>query len=60
MVGANLSDSAIRGEFVTTTRDCKPVAAVVFIEAVEIAHKAMGRPRAGRTAYLRRFPGGTF
>ncbi len=58
MARANLSDSAIRGEFVTITRDGKPVAAVVVVEAVEIAHKATGRQRAGPVAYLRRFPGG--
>jgi prevent-host-death family protein len=57
---SNLVDGAIRGEFVTITRHGKPVAALVSIEAAEIARKAMERKRSGLVAYLRTFPGGEF
>lgn len=49
----SLVDRAAKGEFVTITRDGKPVAALVSIEAAAIACK-----RAGLVAYLRTFPGG--
>jgi prevent-host-death family protein len=55
---SNLVDGAIRGEFVTITRHGKPVAALVSVEAGEIARKAMERKRSGLVAYLRTFPGG--
>jgi prevent-host-death family protein len=55
---SSLVDGAIRGEFVTITRHGKPVAALVSVEAAEIARKAMGRKRPGLVAYLRTFPGG--
>ncbi len=57
---SNLVDGAIRGEFVTITRHGKPVAALVSVEAAEIARKAMARKRSGLIAYLRTFPGGEF
>ncbi len=57
---SNLVDGAIRGEFVTITRHGKPVAALVSVEAAEIARKAMARRRSGLIAYLRTFPGGEF
>jgi prevent-host-death family protein len=57
---SSLVDSAIRGEFVTITRHGKPVAALVSVEAAEVAHKAMERKRPGLVAYLRTFPGGEF
>jgi len=57
---SSLVDGAIRGEFVTITRHGKPVAALVSIEAAEIALKAIERKRSGLIAYLRTFPGGAF
>jgi prevent-host-death family protein len=57
---SNLVDGAIRGEFVTITRHGKPVAALVSVEAGEIARKAMARKRSSLVAYLRTFPGGEF
>jgi prevent-host-death family protein len=57
---SGLVDQAIKGEFVTITRHGKPVAALVSIEAAEIARKAMERKRPGLAAYLRTFPGGEF
>lgn len=57
---SSLVDEAIKGEFVTITRHGKPVAALVSIEAGEIARKAMERRRVGLVAYLRTFPGGEF
>ncbi len=57
---SNLVDGAARGEFVTITRHGKPVAALVSVEAAEIALKPMERKHAGFVAYLRTFPGGQF
>ncbi len=57
---SSLVDGAIRGEFVTITRHGKPVAALVSVEAAEVARKAMERKRPGFAAYLRTFPGGEF
>lgn len=57
---SSLVDGVIRGEFVTITRHGKPVAALVSVEAAEIARKAMMRKRSGLVAYLRTFPGGEF
>ncbi|MDQ0471299.1 type II toxin-antitoxin system Phd/YefM family antitoxin [Labrys wisconsinensis] len=57
---SGLVDKAINGEFVTITRHGKPVAALVSVEAAEIARKAIERKRAGLVAYLRTFPGGDF
>jgi prevent-host-death family protein len=57
---SHLVDGVITGEFVTITRHGKPIAALVSIEAAEIARKAMERQRAGFVAYLRTSPGGEF
>ena len=57
---SSLVDQAFKGEFVTITRHGKPVAALVSIEAAEIARKAIERKRSGLVAYLRTFPGGAF
>lgn len=54
---SHLVDEAIKGEFVTITRHGKPVAALVSVEAAEIARKAMEKKRPGLVAYLRTFPG---
>jgi prevent-host-death family protein len=57
---SSLVDQAIKGKFVTITRHGKPVAALVSVEAAEIARKALERKRSGLVAYLRTFPGGEF
>jgi prevent-host-death family protein len=57
---SNLVDQAIKGEFVTITRHGKPVAALVSVEAAEIARKAMEKKRPGFVAHLRTFPGDAF
>ena len=57
---SSLVDRALKGEFVTITRHGKPVAALVPVEAAELALKAMDKNRAGLAAYLRTFPGGEF
>jgi len=57
---SSLVDGAVRGEFVTITRHGKPVAALVSIEAAEIARKAIERKRPGFIAYLTTFPGAGF
>ena len=49
-----------KGEFVTITRHGKPVAALVSVEAADIARKAMEKKRPGLVAYLRTFPGDAF
>lgn len=55
---SSLVDEALKGEFVTITRHGKPVAALVSVEAAEIARKALGSKRGGLAAYLKTFPGG--
>ncbi len=57
---SHLVDEAVKGEFVTITRHGKPVAALVSVEAAEIARKAMERKRPGLVAYLKTFPGDPF
>ncbi len=57
---SSLVDKAIKGEFVTITRHGKPVAALVSVEAAEIARRALEGKRSGLVAYLRTFPGGDF
>jgi prevent-host-death family protein len=57
---SGLVDAAIKGAFVTITRHGKPVAALVSVEAAEVARKAMGKKRPGLAAYLKTFPGGEF
>jgi prevent-host-death family protein len=54
---SGLVDEAIKGKFITITRHGKPVAALVPIEAAEIARRAIGQKRVGLVAYLRTFPG---
>jgi len=54
---SHLVDEAIKGEFVTITRHGKPVAALVSVEAADIARKAMEKKRPGLVAYLRTCPG---
>ena len=44
----------------TITRHGKPAAALVSIEAAEIARKAIAGQRAGLVAYLTTFRGGAF
>jgi prevent-host-death family protein len=53
---SSLVDEAIRGDIVTITRHGKPVAALVSIEAAEIARKAIEKKRPGLIAFLRTFP----
>jgi prevent-host-death family protein len=57
---SSLVDRPLEGEFVTITRHGNPVAALVSIEAAEIARKAMERKRPSVVDYLRTFPGGEF
>ena len=57
---SSLVDEAVKGEIVTITRHGKPVAALVSVEAAEIARKALTRKRADLVSYLRMFPGGEF
>ena len=57
---SNLVDAAVKVEFVTITRHGKPVAALMSVEAGEIARKEIERKRPGLIAYLRTFPGGEF
>jgi prevent-host-death family protein len=57
---SGLVDEAVKGEFITITRHGKPVAALVSLEAAEIARKAIERKRGGLVAYLKTFPGGEF
>jgi len=54
---SSLVDAAFKGEFVTITRHGKPVAALVSVEASDVARKALGRKRQGLVSYLRSFPG---
>ncbi|MEX6505791.1 type II toxin-antitoxin system Phd/YefM family antitoxin [Jiella sp. M17.18] len=49
-------DQAMKGEFVTITRHGKPVAALVSLEAAEIARRALGRKRPGLVSYLKTIP----
>lgn len=53
---SSLVDEAVRGEIVTITRHGKPVAALVPIEAAELARDALNRKRPGLVDYLRTFP----
>ncbi len=55
---SNLVDEAVKGEFITITRHGKPVAAIVSIEAAEMAKKAMHRERPNFGEYLMSYPGG--
>lgn len=53
-------DEAIKGEFVTITRHGKPVAALVPLEAAELAQRALKPRRPSFASYLKKFPGGEF
>ncbi|MEO1610355.1 MAG: type II toxin-antitoxin system Phd/YefM family antitoxin [Pseudomonadota bacterium] len=57
---SSIVEDAIKGEFVTITRDGTPVAVLVSVEAAEVARKAFAGQRPGLAAYLRTFPGGEF
>jgi len=57
---SGLVDAVFKGEFVTITRHGKPVAALVSVEASEVARLALERKRGGLVAYLRTFPGEEF
>ena len=57
---SSLVDKALKGEFATIARHGKPVAALVSVEAAEIAREAIGDKHAGLAAYLCAFPGGEF
>jgi prevent-host-death family protein len=50
-------DLAIKGQFITITRHGKAVAALVPLEAAELARKAMERRRPTFSEYLKSFPG---
>jgi prevent-host-death family protein len=53
-------DEALKGEFVTITRHGKPVAALVPLEAAEIAQRTLQPGRPSFASYLKKFPGGEF
>ena len=57
---SSLVDAVVTGGFVTITRHGKPVAALVRVEAAEMARKTVKRKRLGLVAYLRTFPGRAF
>ena len=57
---SSLVAGVLKSEFVTITRHGKPAAALVSIEAAEIARKAIAGQRAGLVAYLTTFRGGAF
>ncbi|GEO82028.1 type II toxin-antitoxin system Phd/YefM family antitoxin [Pararhodospirillum oryzae] len=46
-----------RGEFVTITRQGKPIAALVSLEAAEAARQVLEKRRSGLVSYLRSYPG---
>ena len=53
---SSLVDEAVKGEFVTITRHGKPVAALVPLEAAELARKAMRKPTRSLVRLLQDFP----
>ena len=53
---SSLVDEAIKGEIVTITRHGKPVAALVSVEAAEIARKAGGPCQLSQDVPRRRVP----
>lgn len=57
---SGLVDEAVKGEIVTITRHGKPVAALVSMEAAEVARKALARKRPSFISFLQTFPGGEF
>lgn len=54
---SSMVDLALKGQFVTITRHGKAVAALVPLEAAEMARKAMERKRPSFSDYLKSFPG---
>ena len=54
---SNVVDEAIKGKIMTITRHGKPVAAVVSLEAAELARQSQLRERSGFVSYLTEFPG---
>ncbi len=57
---SSMVDLAIKGQFITITRHGKPVAALVPLEAAELARKSMERKRPRFFDYLKSFPGEDF
>ena len=55
---SGLVDEAMKGEIITITRYGKPVAAIVSIEAADVAKHSMREARLNFGEYLMRFPGG--
>ncbi|GGA80886.1 antitoxin [Brucella endophytica] len=54
-------DEANKGEIVTITRRGKPIAALVPLEAAEIARASINKKnRPSLLSYLKTFPGGEF
>lgn len=51
-------DEALKGDFVTITRHGRPVAAIVSIEAADVARKALAKARPNFGTFLQTFPGG--
>lgn len=54
---ANLVDEAANGQFVTITRNGKPAAMLVSMEAGEAAKRAMAKPRPNFGEFLMSYPG---
>lgn len=55
----SLLDEAANGAFVTITRNGKPAAMLVSIEAGEAAKRAMAKPRPNFGEFLMSYPGPT-
>lgn len=53
-------DEAVKGEFITITRHGKPVAALVPLQAAEVARRALKPRRPSFVSYLKTFPGEEF
>ncbi len=51
-------DQAAAGEFVTITRDGKPAAVIVSVEAAALAKRALREDQPSLVQYLRKFPAG--
>ena len=54
---SSVVDEAIKGKIMTITRNGKPVAALVSLEAAELVRKALSRNQSGFVSYLKSFPG---
>lgn len=57
---SGLVQRVLQGEFVTITRHGQPVAALVSVEAADLARQAMERQRTSLVSYLQSFPGEEF